>query len=200
MTWEQLIAFNLVLGAALISPGAAFLVAVRTSVSAGRAAGIATGLGLGSAAACWTLAALLGLKVVFDLFPWTYAALKIAGAVYLIWLAVQTLRHASAPLGTAPVPRHRAFLAGALVNFGNPKSMLFAAAVIVVVFPQGLAPRDIALITLNHLVLEWIFYTSVALALSSAPARAGYLRAKPWFDRLAAGLLGALGLRLLLNR
>ncbi len=200
MTWDQLIAFNLVLGAAIVSPGAAFLMAVKTSVSAGRAAGIATGLGLGLAAAGWTLAALLGLKVVFDLFPWTYAALKIAGALYLIYLAVLTWRGASKPLGEATLPRHRAFVAGVLVNLGNPKSMLFAAAVIVVVFPQGIDARGIAVITLNHLALEWLFYTCVALALSSAPARAGYLRAKPWLDRIAAGLLAMLGLRLLVSR
>lgn len=200
MTWEQALTFNLVLGAAIVSPGAAFLMAVKTSVSAGRAAGIATGLGLGLAAAGWTLAALLGLKVVFDLFPWTYTALKLAGAAYLIYLAVQTWRGAKRPLGAAPLPRRRAFLGGLLVNLGNPKSMLFAAAVIVVVFPQGISAAGIALITLNHLVLEWLFYTAVALALSSGPARAAYLRAKPWLDRIAAGLLGALGLRLLLSR
>ncbi|MGR3501385.1 LysE family translocator [Pseudaestuariivita sp.] len=200
MTWEQILAFNLVLGAAIVSPGAAFLMAIKTSVSAGRRAGIALGIGLGTMAALWTLAALLGLKLVFDLFPWTYAVLKTLGALYLIYLAVQTWRHARDPLGDAPMPTGRAFVSGLLVNLANPKSVLFAAAVIVVVFPQGLAPRDIALIVLNHLALEWLFYTGVALALSSAPARAGYIRLKPWLDRIAAGLLGALGLRLLLDR
>ena len=53
---------------------------------------------------------------------------------------------------------------------------------------------------LNHWTLEVIFYGLVALALSSGAARAGYLRLKPLFDRIAAALLGALGLRLLLDR
>ena len=61
MSWDSLLAFNLVLMAALASPGAALLYCIKTCVSAGRIAGLATGAGLGTAAALWTLAALLGL-------------------------------------------------------------------------------------------------------------------------------------------
>ncbi|WP_299827007.1 LysE family translocator [uncultured Roseobacter sp.] len=200
MTFETLIAFNLVLLAALASPGAALLYAIKTCVASGRAAGFATGVGLGFAAALWTLAALLGLEGLFRLFPWTYTVLKIGGALYLIWLAVQTWRHAKSPVGDASRPHGRAFLSGLLINAGNPKSMLFAAAVIVVVFPQGLAATEIAIIVANHFVLEVCFYGIVALLLSSAPARRGYLGAKPVLDRIAATLLGALGLRLLTER
>ena len=46
MTLEHLIAFNAVLILSILSPGAAFLMAVRSSVSNGRRAGIATGFGL----------------------------------------------------------------------------------------------------------------------------------------------------------
>ncbi|MEP3639423.1 MAG: LysE family transporter [Paracoccaceae bacterium] len=200
MSWESLLAFNGVLLAALASPGAAFLYILRTSISSGRAAGIATGMGLGTMAAIWTLAALLGLESVFRLFPWTYTVLKLGGAFYLIWLAVQTWRHAKRPMGDAPTPRSRAFLGGLLVNLGNPKSALFAAAVIVVVFPKGLDARDIGLIVANHWLLEILFYTLCATALSSDSARKGYLGFKPVFDRIAATLLGAFGLRLIVER
>lgn len=200
MTLESLIAFNLILLAALASPGAALLYAIKTSVTAGRAAGIATGLGLGCAACLWTLAALLGLESVFRLFPWTYTALKLAGALYLIGIAVQTWRQARQPLSDTIQPRGRAFVSGLLVNAGNPKSMLFAAAVILVVFPQGLEASEIFVIVVNHLILEVAFYACFALLLSSAPARRRYLGAKTLLDRIAATVLGALGLRLLLER
>jgi len=200
MSWESLIAFNVVLAAALASPGAALLYSIKTTVSAGRVAGILTGLGLATAAAIWTLAAMLGLEVVFALFPWTYTVLKVAGALYLLFLAWQTWKHAHDRLGDAPTRPGKSILSGFLVNAGNPKSMLFAAAVIVVIFPEGLAPKDIAIIALNHLAVEILFYTCVAAALGSAPARQGYLSLKPIFDRIAATLLGALGLRLILDR
>lgn len=200
MTFADLLAFNLVLLAALASPGAAMLFVIKTTVTSGRMAGILTGLGLGTAAACWTLSAFLGLETLFQLFPWAYTALKIGGALYLIWIAVQTWRHANATLSEAPVARARSFAAGMLVNFGNPKSMLFAAAVILVIFPKGLNATQIATVVLNHLALEVIFYTLFAICLSAPPARRGYLALKPIFDRIAATLLGAFGLRLLLER
>jgi threonine/homoserine/homoserine lactone efflux protein len=200
MSAESLLAFNLVLLAAIASLGAALLYFVKTCMSAGRRAGIATGLGLGLAASLWTLAALLGLESLFLLFPWAYATLKTAGALYLLWIAYDTWRHARAPLAQSDRRNGRAFLSGLLVNAGNPKSMLFAAAVIVVVFPKGLAAPEIALIALNHLLLEAAFYTLFAFLLSSAPARRRYLGAKPLLDRIAACVLGALGLRLLTER
>ncbi|WP_299404280.1 LysE family transporter [uncultured Roseobacter sp.] len=200
MSVESLIAFNLVLMAAIASPGAALLYFIKTCVASGRTAGLATGVGLGVAAACWTLGALLGLESLFRFFPWTYTTLKIGGALYLIWIAVQTWRHAHKPLNDTNRPKGRAFLSGLLVNIGNPKSMLFAAAVILVVFPQGLTGAEIGLIVANHLVLEISFYSLFAFLLSSPPARRGYLSAKPILDRIAATLLGALGLRLLVER
>ena len=200
LTLADLLAFNAVLLAALAAPGAAMLYCLKTTVSSGPATGMATGLGLGTAAAIWTLCALLGLETVFAVFPWTYAALKFGGALYLIWIAIHTWRHAHAALGAAPKPHGRAILSGLLLNLSNPKSMLFAAAVIVVVFPQGLQPRDIALIVLNHWVLELAFYAVLSALLGAPAPRRWYLGLKPVLDRTAATLLGAFGLRLLLEK
>ena len=200
MTADSLIAFNLVLLAALASPGAALLFCMRTTVVAGRRAGMLTGLGLGLAAAFWTLAALLGLEGIFILFPWAYGALKIGGALYLLWIAYTTWRHARAPLEQAAGATRRNLMAGLFVNLGNPKSMLFAAAVIVVVFPQALSGAEIAFVALNHLVLEVLFYTLLAMVLGAPAARRRYLSLKPVLDRIAATLLAGLGLRLLLEK
>lgn len=200
MTFEHLVAFNAVLIVSILSPGAAFLMAVRASVANGRRAGIATGLGLGLMASIWTLAALLGMDAVFAIFPWAFATLKIGGAAYLIYLAIKTWRGAYTPIGNAPKAQGRAFIDGILVNLGNPKSVLFAAAVIVVVFPPNLSGAQISLIVLNHLLLEILFYTACAFALTAPAARARYLAVKPVIDRTAALLLGALGLKLLLQR
>lgn len=200
MTLANLTSFNLVLMISILSPGAAFLMAVRSSVSNGRRAGIATGLGLGVMASLWTLAALLGMDAVFALFPWAFAILKIGGAIYLIYIAVMTWRGAEKPLTSSAKPQGRAFVDGFLVNLGNPKSVLFAAAVLVVVFPPNLTAGEIVLVTLNHLTLEILFYTACAFILTAPAARARYLRAKPTLDRAAALLLGGLGLKLLLQR
>ena len=201
MGWEHLLAFNLTLLAALASPGPALLLALRTSLVSGVSAGIATGLGLGLMAALWTMLALLGLDAVFAVVPWAYGAIKLAGAGYLLWIAWGMWRDARRPVeASAAVPRGRAFRTGFLVNLGNPKSVLFASAVLLVIFPPDLAPGEKALIVLNHLLVEWVAYTGFALLLATGPARNGYLRMKPLFDRIAAGVLGILGLRLLISR
>ena len=201
MTIAQLVAFNLTLLAALASPGPAMLMALRMTLISGRRSGMITGLGLALAAATWTAAALLGLDVIFRLFPWAYLALKLIGAGYLIYLAVTIWRNARQPIradgGTAI---RNAFLAGLLVNLSNPKSMLFASAVLVVIFPRDLSFAAKLAIVGNHLAVEMLAYTLFALALSTRPARDGYLRLKSMFDRIAALVLGALGLRLLLDR
>lgn len=197
---EHLIAFNLALIAAMASPGPALLLAIRNTLASGRAAGIATGMGLGLMAATWTLAALLGLETIFTLFPWAYTTVKVAGALYLLWIAYQTWTGAKAPLTAGPKAAKRAFLSGLMVNILNPKSVLFAAAVLVVIFPPDLTLAQKLLIAGNHVVVEITIYALFATALSRTPVRNAYLGAKPLIDRATAVILGGLGARLLIDR
>ncbi|MEL6647782.1 MAG: LysE family translocator [Pseudomonadota bacterium] len=202
MELAHLIAFNLALLAAIASPGPSLLYLTKTTLAHGRAAGVAAGAGLATMAAIWTLAALLGLDGLFTLFPWAYAALKMLGAAYLIWIAIQTWRHAKTPLtqSTVSASHGRAFLAGVTINLANPKSVFFAAAVIVVVFPAGLSGADKFIIFFNHLLVELIVQPTLAILLSTGVIRRRYLAAKPIIDRVTAAILGALGLRLLFAR
>ncbi|MEL7013991.1 MAG: LysE family translocator [Pseudomonadota bacterium] len=202
MELAHLLAFNVALLAAIASPGPSLLYLIKTTLTNGRAAGIATGAGLAVMAALWTLAALLGLEGIFSLFPWAYAVMKTLGALYLIWIAIQTWRHARTPIvENAPQSSHeRAFLAGILINLANPKSVFFAAAVIVVIFPENLTGAEKSLIFINHLAVELIVQPALAFLLSTGVIRRRYLAAKPIIDRCTAAILGALGVRLLLSR
>lgn len=173
---------------------------IRTTLSSGRRTGLYTVWGLGAMAATWTALALMGLDAVFAVFPWAYALFKTVGALYLLWIAYQTWRHANAPVSAAPTPAARAFWGGVLVNLANPKSVLFAAAVIMVIFPQGLGLADKALIVANHLIVEWIVGSTLVILFSTPRISAGYLQAKPLLDRIAGTVLGLLGLRLLISR
>ncbi|MEM6590037.1 MAG: LysE family transporter [Pseudomonadota bacterium] len=202
MELAHLLAFNLALLAAIASPGPSLLYLVKTTLTNGRSAGVAAGAGLALMAALWTLAALLGLDTIFTLFPWAYAVLKVAGAAYLIWIALQTWRHARAPVpeNGASSSRGQAFLAGLMINLANPKSVFFAAAVIVVIFPADLNGTDKFIIFANHLAVELIVQPALAILLSTGVIRARYLALKPAIDRTVAIILGALGLRLLFAR
>ncbi|MEO0637453.1 MAG: LysE family transporter [Pseudomonadota bacterium] len=205
ISYAQIIAFNATLIAAILSPGPAMLLSVRNSIAEGRAVGMATGLGLATMAAIWTGCALMGLAALFEIVPWLYGAMKLIGAAYLIYLAIGMWRSAADPLHldtehNSSTSLWRGFRSGLLINLSNPKSVLFAGAVIVVIFPAGLSAGGAALIVANHLAIEIVAYSSFALALSTPLARRAFLKGKTWFDRVAGTIMGALGLRLLLDR
>jgi threonine/homoserine/homoserine lactone efflux protein len=200
MTPEHLLAFNLALVAAWASPGPAMLLALRATLAGGRRAGMATGCGLAVVAAGWTGLALAGLHTALALLPAAFLVLKITGAAYLVWIAWETWRDARAPIFARRMPGRRAFLDGMIVNIGNPKSFLFAAAVLVVIFPPGLSLAEKALVAANHLFVEVAAYGTLAALIGARPIGLRYLAAKAWLDRAAALVLGGLGLRLLLER
>ncbi|MFQ6548970.1 LysE family translocator [Aestuariibius sp. 2305UL40-4] len=196
MSGADLLLFNLALLASWLSPGPAFLVVTQTTLANGRRAGMAAALGLALTASIWTLAALLGLGILFEVVPWAATALRIAGATYLIWIAIETWRSARAPLTSTPEVQRRALQRGVLVNLGNPKSILFAASVLVVIFPPNLGWLEVATITANHLLLELVLYAALTALLARPAVARGYARLKTAFDRIAAGVMGTLGLRL----
>ncbi len=200
MSIEHLLAFNVALFAAIASPGPALLVAIQTSLSSGRAAGVAIGCGLGLMASIWTLMALLRLEAVFRLFPWVYAVAKIAGAIYLLYIAWQMWGGAKKEIQATITPAKRAFRQGFTINVLNPKSMLFAAAVLIVIFPSNMTVFENAIVVLNHLIVEIVFYTALAFGMTTQTVSRRYMNAKLYIDRTASLILGALGLRLLVNR
>ncbi|MEO0360901.1 MAG: LysE family translocator [Pseudomonadota bacterium] len=194
---EHLIAFNGALLAAAAAPGPALVYFMKETLGGCFRAGVATAFGLALSAAAWTAAALLGLQTLFALFPWAFAALKFGGAAYLIWIAWSTWRTAGAPVdAAAPLSGGRRARRAFLLNLGNPKAVLFAAAVLLVIFPPGLAWWEQAAIVANHLALEMVFYAVCAFALSRRAVADRYLAAKKALDRAAALVMGGLGLRL----
>lgn len=200
MTFEHILAFNLAVLAAIASPGPAMLVAIRTTLTSGRRAGLAVGAGLGLVAALWTLAALLGLEALFKIFPWAYTAAKVGGTLYLLYVAVKIWTGARQSVQPSATPTTHAFRQGLMINLLNPKSVLFAAAVLIVIFPAGMSPLENAFIVVNHLLVELICYSALACVMSTPVVSGRYLRAKVYIDRVAAVVLSGLGIRLISDR
>lgn len=199
MSIEDLVAFNFALVVAIVSPGPALLVAIQTTLSSGRTAGMATGYGLGLMAATWTMLALFGLEAIFRVVPWAYTTTKAIGMIYLFYIAWGMWAGAREKVVPTSMTARNSFVRGVLVNALNPKSVLFAGAVLVVIFPENMTISENATIVLNHLVVEFIFYSTLAICMGSQIARDAYLGAKVFIDRTASLILGALGLRLLVG-
>ena len=151
-------------------------------------------------AAVWTFMALLGLEAVFQLVPWAYALARVVGACYLLYIAWGMWRGARNKLKPTVKPARQAFRQGILINMTNPKSVLFAAAVLIVIFPADMTLAGKGLVVLNHLAIEVLFYAALAVGMSTNVVSNGYLRAKLYIDRAASIVLGTLGLRLLAGR
>lgn len=189
---------------AAISPGPSFVVAVRTAVGGGfrAAAGLAVGFGLG--ACFWALAALAGLSVLFDLLPPLFLALKLAGGLFLLWLAISMWRHAPEPMpqpGSASTPGgpSSAVRLGLATQIANPKTAIFFGAIFVGLVPETANGADRGLIILNIFWIETAWYLAVARIFSISRARESYSCVKAAADRCLGTALGALGLKIALG-
>jgi len=183
---------------AVISPGPSFLITARTAVARSRLDGFKVALGLAAGTVIWASAALLGLNAVFHAVPLLFMAMKIAGALFLLWIAVQIFRHASAPIRMEGTDASgNPFMKGFLTQIANPKVAVFFGSIFIAMLPSSvplwMTVALIALVSFNEL---W-WYTVVALFFGAGPVRRFYLRAKAWIDRITGLFLGALGLRLL---
>lgn len=183
---------------AVISPGPSFLITARTAVARSRLDGFKVALGLAAGTVIWASAALLGLNAVFHAVPLLFMAMKIAGALFLLWIAFQIFRHASAPIRMEGTDASgNPFMKGFLTQIANPKVAVFFGSIFIAMLPSSvplwMTVALIALVSFNEL---W-WYTVVALFFGAGPVRRFYLRAKAWIDRITGLFLGALGLRLL---
>ncbi|HWT08561.1 MAG TPA: LysE family translocator [Roseomonas sp.] len=129
-----------------ITPGPGiFYVAARTLVG-GRAEGVASSLGTGLGGMAHVLAGSLGVSAIVLASAELFAALKLIGAAYLVWIGLRTIlaaRRDSAALlqgGSAapPVGPRRAFREGVLVEALNPKTAAFFLAFV----PQFVDPAQ----------------------------------------------------------
>jgi threonine/homoserine/homoserine lactone efflux protein len=185
---------------AVISPGPSLLLTARTAVARSRADGIKVALGLGLGTVVWASAALLGLNVLFETVPVLFTAMKVAGALFLFWIAYKIFTHAADPVdlaGGGDQGSERPVLKGFMTQISNPKVIVFFGSVFVAMLPASppawMIGALVGIVTLN----EVVWYSLVSVFIGSAPVRTRYLRAKRWIDRVTGVFLGALGLRLL---
>jgi len=187
----------------LIVPGPAVVYITTRSVAQGRAAGLTSVLGIHTGSMVHVAAAALGLSALLVSSATTFHTVKYAGAAYLVWLGVQSLRRRTHDDdGADPDLKTRSlrsvYLQGVFVNILNPKTALFFLAFL----PQFVDPAR-GSVALQALVFGLLFIllgivTDGAYALASA-ALGERLRRRARATKRAAGVV-YVGLGLLLAK
>jgi len=192
------VAVLLMMGA--VSPGPAVLMSARTGVSEGMRTGFFLALGIGLGAVFWAFLALSGLAALFRVAPTVLWAFKLAGGLYLIWMAIGMWRHAADPLpdtsGQPPRSAASAFRLGLITQLSNPKPAVVLSAIFI-----GTVPPDTPLWVLATLLtflftVETLWNTLVARVFSLPATRRAYVGAKSVMDRSFGTLLALLGARI----
>lgn len=187
---------------AVVSPGPAFLVVSQLAAGRSRAAGLGAALGITTIAIAYAALTLWGMGVLVTQVAWLGTALRIAGAIYLVYLGLLIFQAAATAPEAQPagVPAARDFAAGlrigALTGASNPKAIAFFLSLFAVALPPDLTAADKGFLLACGFGIELGWYVFVALALSTGALRRAYRAARKPIDRVLGAALLLLGVRL----
>ena len=211
MVDSQVLAFTLAAAALTMAPGADTMLVVRNVLRGGRRDGIVTTFGICSGLFVHATLSALGVSMLLLHSATAFHLVKLAGACYLVWLGLQSLRSvvhmppSYDSLEAMDPPRRRApqqcFLEGWLSNVLNPKTAVFYLAFL----PQFIGPTEPVLT--KSLLLAGIHYVEgivwlVALSILLDHTRRFLLKSvvRRWLDGLCGMVLVGFGARLALER
>ena len=174
---------------------------IRHSVHSGRGHGLAVALAHGLGVGLYALISVIGIAALIMARPSLLYGLQAGGALFLLWLAWGAFRSA---MQTTPVtmetsqPSHTGALRdGFLIAFFNPKIAVFFIALFsqFVDVEQGMLVKSA--MAAMAMLIDTLWYVVVAMVLSTATARAGYLSWRRVFEAAFAVLLTGVALRML---
>ena len=196
----MLLAFLPVAAVLTLTPGAGTAMVVRSAATAGRGAALRTTLGNSIGVLTWAVLAAVGVAAIVATSVEAFTAIKLAGAIVLVLLGVQTLRRR--PDGEpARRPGRKAFRDGFLTSLSNPKLAVFFVALFPQFVPGGTPVMPAALLMAATIVVFDLLWFSTLAYLVTRLKRA--IVEGPWlrrFERLTGVVLIGLGARLALER
>ena len=206
---DSVAAFFAVAAVVIVTPGPDTALTIRNTLLGGRRAGFFTALGVSTGQATWTVATSAGVSARLVASEPAFAAVRTAGAAYLIFLGVQALYGAlaqDAPLrddarlpdrprpGLAP---HHALRQGVISNLTNPKMAAFFPALLPQFTRDGEAAFP-ALLVLGFLfsVMTLVWLAAYAFAVSRAAGFLARTSIRRSLEAATGAVLVGLGLRL----
>ncbi|NQE47810.1 lysine transporter LysE [Herbaspirillum rubrisubalbicans] len=191
-----------------LAPGPDNLYVLTRGIAQGRQAGLVAAAGFCSGLIFHTLLAVLGFAALIKAYAPAYHALQYAGAAYLAYLGVRTLRSASAGIalaadgqGMSAVPLRRIYWQSVLANMLNPKVTLFFIAFLPQFVRREAGHEALQMLVLALLFIVQAFVIFSAIALFSGSVGAYFRRratASVHLNRLAGCAFIGLGIRMAL--
>jgi threonine/homoserine/homoserine lactone efflux protein len=179
---STLLAYSVASVLLFITPGPDMSLFLARTMTSGRAAGIASCLGANAGCLVHTLLAAFGISALVAASEMGFLALKIVGAAYLLWLAVDAIRNGSS-LNVGAVIAKRvspwsSFLMGLTVNLTNPKVVLF----FITFLPQFVQASDPAVRA--KLLFLGVYFVVINIPLTivmilGAERLVGWLKSRP---------------------
>ncbi|WP_179397237.1 LysE family translocator [Marinobacter sp. ANT_B65] len=201
--WAYLIAISLL----TVTPGVDTLLVMRNAGRGGLRDGCVTSVGICSGLFIHATLSALGISLLLLETAWAFSALKWAGACYLIWLGLGSLRQALKPRSVsgaeAPlvvrqgVPLVVSFREGLLSNVLNPKTALFYMALLPqFVDPAGNAFQQSLMLAGVHFLLAMFWQCGLAWVVVRFRGAGIGARARRLLNGLTGGFFIAMGARL----
>ena len=192
------LAFLGVMAVMAVTPGPANLFSVATGIERGRTQALLGVLGMNLASLVWFFAAALGLGALILAFPAAFRIIAWFGAAYVAWLGVKSLIGALRPTAAddetqaaAPAVRRRrsAVIDGFMVQFANPKVVLFFSAVLPPFLDASRPmPPQMALFAVAAIAMDGLSMTAYGLGGAAMALR----MAEPRFRRGFGVFVGCL--------
>ncbi len=191
----------------IASPGPNVLAVMGTSMAVDRRSGVALALGVSFGSLCWALLTAFGLSALLVTYASAMIVIKIAGGLYLLWLAYKSLRaaassqdvHAKKLSGGKRTPVGY-FLRGLTIQMTNPKAALAWVAIISLGLDHK-APFWVAfVIVAGTALLSVTIHTLYAMAFSTPVMVRIYASARRWIQGLLGAFFAFAGIRLLMSR
>ncbi|MFK0259222.1 LysE family translocator [Streptomyces sp. NPDC090445] len=204
----QLLTATGVLALLTLVPGPDMAIVTRRAVARGRADGLRTVAGITAGLLLWGVLTVAGLAALLAASAEVYLVVKLAGAAYLCFLGVQSLRRPGAPpapeapaapaarAGTGSRPAADAWRTGLVSNALNPKIAVFYTGLLPALAPSGLRPAaGMALLVLIHVLLTVAWLGTYVYVLSRARRFFGRPRVRRAPDRVTGVVLIGFGIR-----
>jgi threonine/homoserine/homoserine lactone efflux protein len=180
---DRLPAFLAVVVTLIALPGPSVIFVVSRGVALGRRAAIFSAVGNESGLLIQVVIVVLGLGVVLEASAAVFTAVKLAGALYLVYLGIQQFRHRrelAAALAASAKPRRPALVLrdGLVVGVTNPKGLLIFTAVLPQFVSRGQGDVALQLFLLGIICVMIALISDCAWALLAGTAR-GWFQGSP---------------------